>query len=162
MSHLTVNYIFLIICILYIFYNTEYSSRLSSRAEPHLVEWKLLLLGCTGGGRVTGWESNLGLAINSHRMRIKPRTGHQQSSVLTTKLRLTPTKPRRTPLYIGPIHEILISMYDHFLKGNVNYLSLKMWSQNWELFWKLGRADRTGRESFTMFITYDLYKFLIF
>ncbi len=42
------------------------------------------------GGGGTGWESNPGLEINSHQVRIQPGTGHQQSSVLTTELCHTP------------------------------------------------------------------------
>jgi hypothetical protein len=42
------------------------------------------------------WESNPGLEINSHRVRIDPRTGHQQSSALTIELRPTRTELCRT------------------------------------------------------------------
>jgi hypothetical protein len=69
----------------YTYFIIQYSSRLSSRAGPDLNEWYLLLLGCTGRG-LTGWESNRGLEINSHQVRIEPGTGLQQSSVLTTEL----------------------------------------------------------------------------
>jgi hypothetical protein len=50
--------------------------------------------GLHGGGVVTGWESNPGLEINSHQVRIEPGTGHQQSSVLTTELRCTPNNKK--------------------------------------------------------------------
>ncbi len=41
--------------------------------------------------------------INSHRVRIEPGTGYQQSSVLTTELRCTPNELRCTPLsYAAP------------------------------------------------------------
>jgi hypothetical protein len=39
-----------------------------------------------------------GLEINSHRARIEPGTGHQQSTVLTTQLRHTPTLSYAAPL----------------------------------------------------------------
>jgi hypothetical protein len=75
--------------ILYIFYNTVFI--------PAVVQgWAQLCWVVTPapglhGGGVTGWESNPGLEINSHQVRIEPRTGLQQSSVLTTELRRTPT-----------------------------------------------------------------------
>jgi hypothetical protein len=50
-----------------------------------------------GGGEVTGWESNPGLEINSHQVRIEPWTGLQQSSVLTTELRRTPNLSYAAP-----------------------------------------------------------------
>jgi hypothetical protein len=90
---------------LYIFYNTIFIPAVI-QGWADLIEWQLLLLGCTRErGDWVRIEPRTG--INSHRVRIEPGTGHQQSSVLTTELRCTPTKN------FGRMHVFVQNLHDH-------------------------------------------------
>jgi hypothetical protein len=74
---------------LYIFYNTVFIVAVNQGWARTSLSGNSCSWAAQGGGGGTGWDSNLGLDINSHRVRMEPGTGLQHSSVLTTELRRT-------------------------------------------------------------------------
>jgi hypothetical protein len=97
-------FLYIFFQILYIFYNTIFIPALiQGWARPR---WVVTPAPGLHEGRGDWVRIGPRTGINSHRVRIEPRTGHQQSSVLTTELRCTSSqKLSWNSLYRGAIQE---------------------------------------------------------